>query len=248
MCRYEQRLCSEKEPSSLEVITPAIPLPSAPIPRTPSPVNIPVEPKQETTVPACSKSDASKRDRRRAKESRKKQEEPVVEKTKGFKAVKSKGKAVEESLTEARIAETISGVREKQGKLSEKWSEHWSGELSPECADQDMIGRVSNLLGASPRIICLGIGKPYTDRSAQIQLALLLELRDRLGSPVQAYDPQWDEGDKMVMALAGVDVLTENKVRRGACAADTDGRVYAGPPSRIHAALSTSTIRGVDCA
>ena len=101
--------------------------------------------------------ETSKRDRRRAKEARKKtdvkpmpvkgseaeiqggnkvEEEPVTEKarpnrTNGFQAVKKgRSKMAEEPVTEERITQVLAGVREKQAKLADKWSGHWQGEPS----------------------------------------------------------------------------------------------------------------------
>jgi DnaJ family protein A protein 5 len=71
---------------------------------------------------------------------------------------------------------------------------------------------MEDILQCAPSIICLGIGKPFSDRTAQIQLALLLELGARLGSAIQAYDPLWDDGDRRVMQMTGVEVLHDNKV------------------------------------
>jgi DnaJ family protein A protein 5 len=67
------------------------------------------------------------------------------------------------------------------------------------------------------QILCLGLGKPFSDRSAQIQLALLLELSARLQSviSVQAYDPVSDDGDRKVLDQLGVSTMEENLVRVG---------------------------------
>jgi hypothetical protein len=63
-------------------------------------------------------------------------------------------------------------------------------------------------------ILCLGLGKPFSDRSAQIQLALLLELSARLQQTItiSAFDPASDEGDRKVYQHFGVTYMEENLV------------------------------------
>ena len=82
-------------------------------------------------------------------------------------------------------------------------------------------------LGAEPRILCLGLGKPSSDRTAQIQLALLLLLVQEFevslatvcGSlsqipsiRVTAFDPVWDDLDKRVLAHFQISLEAENLV------------------------------------
>lgn len=64
------------------------------------------------------------------------------------------------------------------------------------------------------QILCLGLGKPFSDRSAQIQLALLLELSARLQQAIgiTAFDPASDEGDRKVYEHFGITYMEENLV------------------------------------
>lgn len=64
------------------------------------------------------------------------------------------------------------------------------------------------------QILCLGLGKPFSDRSAQIQLALLLELSARLQQAItiSAFDPASDEGDRKVYKQFGITYMEENLV------------------------------------
>jgi hypothetical protein len=74
----------------------------------------------------------------------------------------------------------------------------------------------SKVAGAIPdlQILCLGLGKPFSDRSAQIQLALLLELSARLQQAIRitAFDPASDEGDRKVYEHFGITYMEENLV------------------------------------
>jgi hypothetical protein len=64
------------------------------------------------------------------------------------------------------------------------------------------------------QILCLGLGKPFSDRSAQIQLALLLELSARLQQAIaiSAFDPASDEGDRKIYEQFGITYMEENLV------------------------------------
>jgi DnaJ family protein A protein 5 len=77
--------------------------------------------------------------------------------------------------------------------------------------DDHNHGPIPNL-----RIQCLGLGKPFSDRSAQIQLALLLELSARLqdGIRIEAYDPVSDEGDRKVQDRLGISLFEHNLASR----------------------------------
>jgi hypothetical protein len=44
----------------------------------------------------------------------------------------------------------------------------------------DLLNKLVALLGEGTRILCLGLGKPLGDRTAQIQLGLMLELASAL--------------------------------------------------------------------
>jgi DnaJ family protein A protein 5 len=80
-----------------------------------------------------------------------------------------------------------------------------------------LIERLRPLLFTSPQqelaILCLGLGKPYGDRTAKIQLALALELASALGAPasaISAFDPVFDEDDTRVLTSLSVTLITEN--------------------------------------
>jgi hypothetical protein len=77
------------------------------------------------------------------------------------------------------------------------------------------------------QILCLGLGKPFSDRSAQIQLALLLELSARLQHTItiSAFDPASDEGDRKVYQHFGITYMEENLVsgpRSSGASSDVD--------------------------
>lgn len=50
--------------------------------------------------------------------------------------------------------------------------------------DSDLVSKLKHLLSSDSylplSILCLGLGKPFSDRTAQIQLALALELANAL--------------------------------------------------------------------
>lgn len=127
--------------------------------------------------------------------------------------------------------------------------------------------RIEGLVAASTTsILCLGIGAPAEDRTAQIQLALLLELavslkvRSRSSAAahpqvpfndVEIYDPVWTQLDRDVLDVFGLKVVSENMVSAfhfrscvcslaivGETPAETDGRLC-----RLHAALPQGPIR-----
>lgn len=62
---------------------------------------------------------------------------------------------------------------------------------------------------------CLGIGKVYTDRTAQIQLALFLALVKALhiATPAQIFDPVFEAGDREVLQRLNLTVMAENLVQ-----------------------------------
>lgn len=102
------------------------------------------------------------------------------------------------------------------------------------------------------QILCLGLGKPFSDRSAQIQLALLLELSARLQSSIHmsAYDPVSDKGDCKVLEQFGITLIEENMASRllHHCTQLIliDGPPQAGfrsPISTLHATLLESALR-----
>lgn len=59
----------------------------------------------------------------------------------------------------------------------------------------------------------MGLGKPYGDRTAKIQLALALELAAALGAPpaaIEVFDPVFEEEDSKVVQSLECTVLTDN--------------------------------------
>jgi hypothetical protein len=68
----------------------------------------------------------SKRDKRRKKQARKKAESVTVDQSTGFTPAKRKAK-VEVAVTNENIEAVAAGIREKQAKLSDKWSAQWPG-------------------------------------------------------------------------------------------------------------------------
>lgn len=88
----------------------------------------------------------------------------------------------EPTLDDAGVATLRDDIRTKGSKLIAKWDEAWQGMLTLEASlTQDLVLQLAPLLGDRPlHVICLGLGKPASDRTAQIQLALLLELASAL--------------------------------------------------------------------
>ncbi|KAK4685425.1 hypothetical protein P7C73_g4725, partial [Tremellales sp. Uapishka_1] len=161
----------------------------------------------ETATPSDRPVEISKKDKRRAKEAKKKAEEdaakaaakearkskksqpPVETKATDNERVgdpfvppkkKGKGKAKPEveEFAEEKVARAIQSIEEKREKMVEKWGEDWS----------DLLRKLGDLGLEAPVVLCLGLGRPFSDRTAQIQLALILELarglkvRDELDS------------------------------------------------------------------
>ena len=82
-------------------------------------------------------------------------------------------------LDDAGLNKLCDEVKTKGEKLTSKWGAEWQG--APESRKpllmKELLLRLAPLLGDRPlRIICLGLGSPVSDRTAQIQLALLIEL------------------------------------------------------------------------
>lgn len=201
----------------------------------------------EADSKAAKAPEMSKRDKRRAREARKKAEEeerkaaakearkaakkggagapppplskkekeaPKFEqpKRKGDKG-KGKGKKFEEKAVTShdieKVAEEINSLR---SKMVDKWAEHWSG----------LVGRVRDVYGdvAELVVLCLGLGKPFGDRTAKIQLAFILELAAGLGaeaSAIQAFDPVFEDGDNQLLKALGCVVMEENLVSYTSC-------------------------------
>lgn len=145
----------------------------------------------------------SKREKRRAKEAKKKLEEEEqrremkdARKSKGAasrtdltpdktdtKAVyppkqkkqfaKDKRKEEEEVVTEETLQRAIDSIEEKCQKLKDRWETELSGESA---AMPLLTIALLERLSTIKHILCLGLGRPYEDRTAQIQLALMLLL------------------------------------------------------------------------
>jgi DnaJ family protein A protein 5 len=160
-------------------------------------------------VADSSEPQVSKRDKRRAREAKKKAEEeaqkaamkearkaakkaprepePAPKSTakNGFTPAKKGKKPPPEVVTEEKIAEAIKSIEQKQAKLAEKWAEVWDGELGVSAANADLVARIP--FEQAP-VLCLGLGKAYSDRTAQIQLALLVQLVARFKVGVRRRD------------------------------------------------------------
>ncbi|KAK8861287.1 hypothetical protein IAR55_002106 [Kwoniella newhampshirensis] len=125
--------------------------------------------------------------------------------TKGGKGAKGKP-AVEKvnDFSDEKVEKMLESLKEKREKMLEKWNGSWDS----------LIATLGSLLGGNERsILCLGIGKPFSDRTAQIQLALLLELALSLRceqSKIEVYDPVFDDGDKKLLSFLGVTILDDN--------------------------------------
>lgn len=196
----------------------------------------------ETDSKAPKAPEMSKRDKRRAREARKKAEEEerkaaakearkaakkagaappsppltkkekeaakfVQPKRKGDKG-KGKGKKIEEKTVTPqdveKVAEEIDALR---SKMVDKWAQDWT----------DMLERLRAVYGdvADLVVLCLGLGKPYSDRTAKIQLAFILELAAGLGagaSAIRTFDPVFEEGDLQLLKALGCEVMEENLV------------------------------------
>lgn len=198
----------------------------------------------ETDSKAAKAPEMSKRDKRRAREARKKAEEEerkaaakearkaakkggaappppppskkekevasfVQPKRKGDKG-RGKGKKVEEkAVTQQDVEKVAEEVNSLRSKMTDKWAEDWTG----------MVGRVRDVFGdvAELVVLCLGLGKPFGDRTAKIQLAFILELAAGLGaeaSAIRAFDPVFEDGDIQLLKALGCEVMEENLVSR----------------------------------
>ncbi|XAO26891.1 hypothetical protein I312_105732 [Cryptococcus bacillisporus CA1280] len=229
-------------------------------------------------------SELSKRDKRRAREARKKAEEEerkaafkearkaakkagtsvetftslrqsdrkdkenddgfVAPRQKGKSSIKS-GKGVkggraqeEDGFNDERVAKVIAGVQEKREKMVEKWGDTWT----------DLVSKLKHLLSSDSylplAILCLGLGKPFSDRTAQIQLALALELANALNCTVhdlELYDPLWDEGDKKVLSSIGVTLLEDNLLGRHTLETDRPYLLYLPhAPKKLYESILTT--------
>ncbi|OWZ26582.1 hypothetical protein C356_06913 [Cryptococcus neoformans c45] len=131
--------------------------------------------------------------------------------TKGGKGTKGGREHEENDYSDERVAKVVAGIQEKREKMVEKWGDTWA----------DLVSKLKHLLSDDSylplSILCLGLGKPFSDRTAQIQLALALELANALNCAVhdlEIYDPVWDEGDKKVLSSIGVTLFQYNLLGR----------------------------------
>lgn len=112
-----------------------------------------------------------------------------------FAKKKGKGRAPEkaeaEVISEEKIAKAVENIKAYRLKLVERWAENWTREFcraEPRLNQTDVLATIYRIYAPlhpaheaktallDLQILCLGLGKPCSDRSAQIQLALLLEL------------------------------------------------------------------------
>lgn len=182
----------------------------------------------------------SKRDKRRAREAKKKAEEEALKEQfkearkaakKGNKSrapsppppnskkaesdfikPKQKGKrgaakADKPVVTPEDIARVVEEINTLRSKMVDKWGEAWIALISRlrtvYSADSDSI---------NPSVLCLGVGKPFTDRTAKIQLAFILELAASLGAtaPVETFDPVYEDADRQVVEALSCTITPEN--------------------------------------
>lgn len=61
-------------------------------------------------------------------------------------------------------------------------------------------------------VLCLGVGKPFADRTAKIQLAFILQLVSDLGATtaIETFDPVYDDADRQVIGALTCTVSAEN--------------------------------------
>lgn len=123
-----------------------------------------------------------------------------------FVTPKKKGKGrvpavPDDDFTEEKVAKVVEAIKQHREKVVDRWGEGWTSQYHRWILDfakavlisadfWKVIHRVycpTESEASSPsqavpglKLLCLGLGKPYSDRSAQIQLALLLELSSRL--------------------------------------------------------------------
>lgn len=158
--RSDTPVLDESPPQSDPVSDPAPSTDACPPPQAapPSPqrsanAKIPLDDDSRPASAGSTSTQVSKRDKRRAKEAKKKAEPPpevkpakplngkplnkaVNGKQKDFTPAKRKGKPTPVvEITEDAIDNAVASIREKQGKLVEKWAEQWLGRSIPFQAD-----------------------------------------------------------------------------------------------------------------
>ncbi|WVQ83519.1 hypothetical protein IAT38_005660 [Cryptococcus sp. DSM 104549] len=142
---------------------------------------------------------------------------------KGGKAKGGKAPQVDE-FSEEKVNRVLEGVKEKREKMVEKWGDDW----------KDLVIKLSGLLHnteapADVSLLCLGLGKPFSDRTAQIQLALMLELAAELKvdpSHVEVFDPVFDEGDRKVISSYNATLLEDNLLGKHTLDPERDYLLY----------------------
>ncbi|WVF66725.1 hypothetical protein IAT40_001467 [Kwoniella sp. CBS 6097] len=166
----------------------------------------------------------------------------VMPKQKG-KGGKGKGKAekvvVVDEFSEEKVIKVVEGIKERREKMLEKWGDKWA----------DLITKLNGLLGVSEAadgigILCLGLGKPFSERTAQIQLALLLELAASFkcdSARIEAFDPVSDEGDKQVLSAFGISHMEDNLLGKHTLSADRAYLLYMPhAPKQLYESLLTT--------
>ncbi|OCF34510.1 hypothetical protein I316_03551 [Kwoniella heveanensis BCC8398] len=174
----------------------------------------------------------------------------VLPKQKG-KGGKGKGKAADrvviDEFSQEKVDKVLEGIKEKREKMLEKWGDYWT----------DLISKLERLLAISGAtdgvgILCLGLGKPFSERTAQIQLALLLELASSLKcdpTRIEAFDPVSDEGDKKVLSAFGISHENENLLGKHILSPDRAYLLYMphAPKQLYESILSTNFSPSLAC-
>lgn len=153
-------------------------------------------------------------------EAKKADDKFVMPKQKGKKGKQPKVEKV--VITDQQVHSAVNDIQALRTKMVDKWGQDWTGKLNRTAAKltPDLVSRLCTMFGSQPSVadvdvLCLGLGKPYNDRTAKIQLALIMELTAGLGAPVsiiKAYDPVFDDGDRRVLAELGCSVIEDNLV------------------------------------
>ncbi|ODN76970.1 hypothetical protein L202_05533 [Cryptococcus amylolentus CBS 6039] len=167
----------------------------------------------------------------------------VMPKQKGKPRLKAKGDkdGVERgaSASEAQLKAVVADIQEKRDKMIEKWDSNW----------EELGTKLNRLLGdnqaKATTVLCLGLGKPYTDRTARIQLALLLGLLTALQSDISEvviFDPIFDHNDKALLRQLGLDVSEQNLLGKHELQEDRPYLIYLphAPRQIYEAVLSTN--------
>ncbi|KAL1410160.1 hypothetical protein Q8F55_004165 [Vanrija albida] len=124
------------------------------------------------------------------------------------KAKGGKGKVEKVEIKKEDVDRAVSDIQAAREKMVAKWADDWT----------DLVSRTRSVLfsGADQvdfEVLCLGLGKPFSDRTAKIQLAFILELVSGLGgepSIIDSFDPVFEAGDRQVLEALGCTVIEEN--------------------------------------